>query len=601
MKKTLINQLPGIIAAVLFMVGLNAFAAWSGPTGTPYNDNVNPPIHEGADIQIKFANVGSTIFNLGGEAAIRTNALQALLGLVTEERVVADEYCFFDPGLTYGENLDANLNSNCFSSIPTSTSTSITIPGIDPGSIHETLRFDGSNWVSNGLLKNDDSTVSVIRPIPFPLNCTLTPNPSGGLTGFLGTPKVYAQTPAGCDVDIFQALGEMPNGNTRGLVVTGQGTTVVDQLIDFGSATFNAGSDDQIRISSGRVYGDVDFQNNIFVDGETHLKRTVITGGEILSSWGGTFDWGGGGRFNVSTVAEFENDVRVGEDEQTADVNVIGNVNVARQPNFPSGYAYKRTQGASSVGSFPGVTDLGSISISTFQQAFPNENINSLTRINVSAGGLGSACSDNSFGSFSGSGDINSSWECNDTWYSATIGSPVAVYDLYLGRDTLADGSFKYYPKYLKWEKEQIDTNQNTGKVDTAALKVRDGAGAGKVLVSDSDGDAIWTDPNDLNISYSGPVMVECTDPGQVNSDRCNNDTGNRINAIAVCPAGTNVVGGGVRCHRTGLSNSDPGPQPAIVDSYPVEASGGLEDRWFGRCAMGGGYETYINVYAICQ
>jgi len=99
----------------------------------------------------------------------------------------------------------------------------------------------------------------------------------------------------------------------KGLVVNGAGTTEIDKLVVWENTIFNPGPD-QIRIRDGNVYGDVNFDDNVTVEGETHLNRTVISGGALLSSWGGNFDWGGSGNFNVSTEATFENKVTTRSD-----------------------------------------------------------------------------------------------------------------------------------------------------------------------------------------------------------------------------------------------------------------------------------------------
>lgn len=282
--KHLAKQIPAILLVALFMIAINVYAApWSGPTAPFPGNNASEPVNISGSNQIKSGNFGAwnIVANL-----FRGNYIEGH-GWISADQS-GQGFCF---GSYVGFAYDHD-SGGCITSWPTATQ----LPGIPTdlpdGTSGQTLRHDGTDWLANSILRNNGETVTVRRGS----NSQGGGTPSHSESGFLGVKKAFAQTTS--NADIFQAIKEIVNGannvtGSTGLHVTNIGTTWLNGgLLNEGNA-YNTG---ELR-----------------VDGNSILKRTVISGGSLLSGYDADFQWGGpsAGNFWVGTKAEFEGPLKI--------------------------------------------------------------------------------------------------------------------------------------------------------------------------------------------------------------------------------------------------------------------------------------------------
>ena len=285
--KHLAKQIPAILLVALFMIAINVYAApWTGPTAPFPDNNALEPLNKGNNTQTKLGNqAGLNLTALWVDSSVASHIYSIDM---TDGHALG--YCF---GKYMGFAYDPDA-LGCISSVPGTTQ----LPGepgipadLPDGTSGQTLRHDGTDWLANSILRNNGETVTVRRGS----NSQGGGTPSDSESGFLGVKKAFAQTTS--NADIFQAIKEIVNGannvtGSNGLHVTSNGTTWL-----------NGG-----LLNEGNAYNTGDLK----VDGNSILKRTVISGGNLLSGYGSDFQWGGSdGDFWVGTKAEFEGPLKI--------------------------------------------------------------------------------------------------------------------------------------------------------------------------------------------------------------------------------------------------------------------------------------------------
>ncbi len=298
--KNFIKTLPAIFAVALLMIAINVQAApWTVPTASFPNDNALEPVNVGGYEQIKTGDLG--VWELFAHI-VKGERLRGQDWISTYQG--GQGFCFGDwVGSTYDHDAGGCI-----------TSWNPTEVNLDPGGQNETLRFDGSSWLSNGILTNDGLTVSVNRLGAYSSGGGQNPGNPGN-SGFLGIKKAYAQG-SNDFTPLFQARsGQLDSdgnisGQTNGLFVLGNGITWTrGGFVSEGESTLIG--DVMIGVQN-LLNGDVISPANLYVSGETHLDRTVVAGGELFSGYDADFQWGGGsGDFYVGTTAEFEGGLQI--------------------------------------------------------------------------------------------------------------------------------------------------------------------------------------------------------------------------------------------------------------------------------------------------
>jgi hypothetical protein len=307
--KNLLKQIPAVLLTLLVVVGINAFAlpapSWTPPASSFPDGNTDGPLHRGLDEQEK-----TGILQSGG---FKSDFYRSFDWFSVDSS--GQGYCFGVPGdptadcITSWDGLGGGI--------------------LNPGAENETLRFDGTDWISNGLLKNDDLTVSVKRDVPNPGEAT--PTESELETGFLGIKKAFAQTPGNGTANLFEAIVEWTDDllpGTAGLVVTAGGITFADGgLVSFGefvvsqNSTFGpipvqsnqsqvVNAPDRVRIGGKlSVYGDIKGTGRSTFNRVRIADQSDFSGdieGGVLEAWDGKFQWNGsGGEFSVGSPATF--------------------------------------------------------------------------------------------------------------------------------------------------------------------------------------------------------------------------------------------------------------------------------------------------------
>ncbi|MFT5359752.1 MAG: hypothetical protein ACI88L_000212 [Candidatus Paceibacteria bacterium] len=143
------NYLPKTITSILaitfllFGMGVSA-QVWEAPTAAFPDNNALAPINVGATSQTKLGDFYT-------DGAVESNTSMSMSRYSTNSQ--GDGYCF---GGISGGVYNHTLNG-C---ITDWESLMFTLAG---GLKNETLRYDGNEWVSNGLLKNDGKTVFIER------------------------------------------------------------------------------------------------------------------------------------------------------------------------------------------------------------------------------------------------------------------------------------------------------------------------------------------------------------------------------------------------------------------------------------------------------
>jgi hypothetical protein len=329
----------------MFMLGSLASAqVWTPPSQSFPSGQVNPPIHEGNAIQPKAGPNGSTsIFNFGGtnRASFQTDYFWSKFGQVSDGKVVAREFCLMSPSVLaspFNIKLTSSLN-NCITSWPTGTTPPPpAADGLwqDLGTMlmptdNRDVRVQGTSFSGTG------DTASLFLG-------------DGGHSLKAGWGFGLSLNTFGADnaLVIRETTGNVGIGDTNPsakLSIKGAGVNANALLVDEGSSwlTDNVvtsvwpGTQTNVGFSFSsapaflgdiklNVWGNTYNDGKLYVRDETHLNRTVITTGNKLSGWDSDFEWGGGaGEFQIGTVAEFNDDVRVGFGENGEEADVFVN------------------------------------------------------------------------------------------------------------------------------------------------------------------------------------------------------------------------------------------------------------------------------------
>lgn len=155
--------------------------------------------------------------------------------------------------------------------------------------------------------------------------------------------------------------------------------------------------------------------------------------------------------------------------------------------------------------------------------------------------------------------------------------------------------------------------------ISAKKIRLTEGAGTGKVLTSDADGNASW------GSSLGNSVATTLMDVGDVKINRVSyyNNNATKINqGYAICDAGYMAISGGVDCESNGqfmadnanmtrrldsivhaVQISEPGLANGVAYSYSGSGSGGVTSSstypttWRGRCGAGNSTDSELDMH----
>jgi len=358
-----------IVASVALFAASSAYALWdqNEPQGFFGTYNIETPIHTGDTEQSKSGPNGSfTIFNFpnpGGidRASLKTGFIWGGKQQVTENKIIADDFCILDSSGTFYD-MATNADNDCAGGSfnwPAEVAPPATI--MPTGTDNQTLRYeeDTSEWLANsGLVANEANRVRIgdwsnsdpFHPW-FDNHDFMVSDDSLLMYDNYMSVGTGSRTTVGNgpgfiwpDTTLDTSTKLAVNGNTqlRGKTFLGDWDQTFSNLLTLftppqpsaiESGFFDrhdlAVAKDTILMENaflspsnngGATYigasiwpdTNIDPDTKLIVEGNTILERTVIKGGNLFSGWDADFQWGGGGGdFTVDTNADFGNDVVV--------------------------------------------------------------------------------------------------------------------------------------------------------------------------------------------------------------------------------------------------------------------------------------------------
>jgi hypothetical protein len=469
------------------------------------------------------------------------------------------------------------------------------------GTLNHTLRYNGTAWESSGLMKNDGSTVSILR------NIGDVSSPDGGGNvgvndGFQLIKKAFAQMTQNNSADLFRAqIGLITPGNgnpaPRGLVVDSTGKTVLNGGLWSVGNTALVGN---VQIGLGQIFpsvlkvfapanfGDSSSQSEVNIFGKLSVQNSS---NQILA------DFNGPGNLNIKS-SQNAGAVNIGAGTNVGvPLNVNGNVYAIALPSNQQ----------SSTGAFwvdGSVHACGSKQI----QDVPFTSSNGNTQFNLTSGQISqftlssyqSGCggvqpsisSNNLIKSNNSSCSAGSQSyigiDCQSGPYVNTIpnSNTQAVYELYamIGNATPnPDGSsnatvtYNLYAK--KYNKQTTQVTGSQGNFIGTGATLSSLAGNNNNVCADSNGRLVTCPP-------VAPVPPPTFSTYKVVGPSV---TGNNVTSTAQCQTGDLLVGGGGKC-----SPANSGTH-ALEQSEPFMSS----REWQVRCKGGGTNSTAV-AYAVC-
>jgi len=375
-----------IVASVALFAASSAYALWdqNEPQGFFGTYNIETPIHTGDTEQSKSGPNGSfTIFNFpnpGGidRASLKTGFIWGGKQQVTENKIIADDFCILDSSGTFYD-MATNADNDCAGGSfnwPAEVAPPATI--MPTGTDNQTLRYeeDTSEWLANsGLVANEANRVRIgdwsnsdpFHPW-FDNHDFMVSDDSLLMYDNYMSVGTGSRTTVGNgpgfiwpDTTLDTSTKLAVNGNTqlRGKTFLGDWDQTFSNLLTLftppqpsaiESGFFDrhdlAVAKDTILMENaflspsnngGATYigasiwpdTNIDPDTKLIVEGNTILERTVIKGGNLFSGWDADFQWGGGGGdFTVDTNADFGNDVVV---DQLAHFNNPNNLPVCAE------------------------------------------------------------------------------------------------------------------------------------------------------------------------------------------------------------------------------------------------------------------------------